>query len=375
MKCVDCLPLIEEFFDGEVDDKTGRTVREHLAACAECAEAFDALRAEQELFLRYDRGLEVSTALWQGVRAGIAEVECAEPRTRPRPFLSALREQLAAALAVFAARPALASSMALLAVGVTAGALWRANPQRPSAVSPAEMTEATRATRIADSNGGVRPAPTTDVPAATPETTPAETLVARNTDRHSAAPVAVAPGARDAGLTRRADPPATTRGRATAGHESSGGIVSFVDAGHNVEGAEGAEAEETPRAVTPEVLIEESVAEAAALLDPEDEAVSRHVERAQVLLRSVKNARAAEGEVALAYERELSRKLLEENVTLQIDADADGNKKAKKVLEQLEPYLNDIANLRDRPARGELRSIRERMEKQEIIAALHVYDD
>src|SRR5918998_6573694 len=118
MKCVDCLPLMEEFFDGEVDDKTNRTVREHLAACAECAEAFDALRAEQELFLRYDRELEVSPALWHGVRTAIAAVECAEPEQRPRPFLTSLREQLAAALAVFAARPALASSAALLAVGV-----------------------------------------------------------------------------------------------------------------------------------------------------------------------------------------------------------------------------------------------------------------
>ena len=113
----------------------------------------------------------------------------------------------------------------------------------------------------------------------------------------------------------------------------------------------------------------------AALLDPEDEAVARHVERAQVLLRSFKNTRAAEGEGDLAYERELSRKLLEENISLQLDADADGNKKAKKVLSQLEPYLTDISNLRDRPEREQLRSIKERMQKQEIIAALHVYDD
>ena len=59
MKCVDCLPLLEEFFDGEVDDKTGGRMRDHLASCADCAEAFDALRAEQEMFLRYDRELEV----------------------------------------------------------------------------------------------------------------------------------------------------------------------------------------------------------------------------------------------------------------------------------------------------------------------------
>jgi hypothetical protein len=156
-------------------------------------------------------------------------------------------------------------------------------------------------------------------------------------------------------------------------NETTGGVVSFVDAGHNTAAA--AEEEEALPAVASAALIEQDVADAVALLDPEDEAVARHVERAQVLLRSFKNTRAADGEADIAYEREASRKLLEENISLQIDADADNNKKAKKVLSQLEPYLNDIANLRDRPARGELRSIRERMEKQEIIAALHVYDD
>src|SRR5918998_414854 len=148
MKCVDCLPLMEEFFDGEVDDKTNRTVREHLAACAECAEAFDALCAEQELFLRYDRELEVSPALWHGVRTAIAAESAPEAKPRPRPFLTELRGQLAAALALFAARPALASSMALLAVGVTAGALWYANSQR---------TPVPPSTEMADSDGGGRP--------------------------------------------------------------------------------------------------------------------------------------------------------------------------------------------------------------------------
>src|SRR5918999_548615 len=118
MKCVDCLPLLEEFFDGEVDDKTNGRMRDHLASCAGCAEAFDALRAEQEMFLRYDRELEVSPALWHGVRA---------------------------AAALFALRPALASSLALMAVGVTAGLLWQATSSRRS--------PNTNAVHLADSDG------------------------------------------------------------------------------------------------------------------------------------------------------------------------------------------------------------------------------
>lgn len=375
MKCVDCLPSLEEFFDGEVDDKTARTVRDHLAACAECAEAYDALRAEQELFLRYDRGLEVSPALWQGVRAGIAAADInAAPEVEPRPrsFLSTLREQLAAAVAVFAARPALASSMALLALGVTAGALWFANPGRTNVENPAA---------IADGGEGSHPAPTTNK-TTTNETTdaspsPTETEVAQVNDNNPVKGSFINDQrtARDAEGTRRANSPAQTltpspRANSNARRDATdSGVVTFVDAGHETA------AEDSLPVVAPASLAEANLADAAAVLDPEDEAVSRHVERAQVLLRSIKNTRAAEGEGNLAYERELARKLLAENASLRLDAEAEDNKKARKVLKELEPYLNDIANLRDQPARGELRSIRERMEKQEIIAALHVYDD
>lgn len=377
MKCVDCLPLIEEFFDGEVEDKTAARMRDHLSACAECAEAYDALRAEQEMFLRYDRGLEVTPALWQGVRVAIAAADLSaapEVEPRPRSFLSTLREQLAAAVAVFAVRPALASSMALLALGVTAGALWLANSGRTNVTTPAH---------IADGNGGARPAPTTDQ-TTTKETThanpsPTQTEVAHVNDNDNnpvnGSFINGGPTTRDAEGTRRANSSAQTlrpnpRANTNARREAAdSGVVTFVDAGH------GAAAEDSLPSVAPASLAEMNLADAAAVLDPEDEAVSRHVERAQVLLRSIKNTRVAEGEGDLAYERELARKLLAENASLKLDADAGDNKKARKVLNELEPYLNDIANLRDRPARGELRSIRERMEKQEIIAALHVYDD
>ena len=47
--------------------------------------------------------------------------------------------------------------------------------------------------------------------------------------------------------------------------------------------------------------------------DPEGKEVAQHVERAQMLLRSIKNARAAEGDtVNLAYEKKNARRLLTE---------------------------------------------------------------
>src|SRR5687767_8902412 len=124
MRCEECLPLIEEFFDGEVTGQTEERVAAHLSACADCSAALDALSFEQEMYARYDRGgLEVAPDLWARVSAEIARTS---PQTEsPRvPFLSRAREYFAATLGVLVARPALASSMALLVVAAAAGTLW-----------------------------------------------------------------------------------------------------------------------------------------------------------------------------------------------------------------------------------------------------------
>src|SRR5215210_2674791 len=113
MRCEDCLPLIEEYFDGEVEEAAAARMGAHLAACATCAAALDALSFEQEIYARYDRRLEAGPDLWSRVSAEIARDSRPETPAAPRPFLSRVREQLTFALGVFGARPALASSLAL----------------------------------------------------------------------------------------------------------------------------------------------------------------------------------------------------------------------------------------------------------------------
>src|SRR3712207_6687941 len=107
MRCEDCLPLIEEYFDGEVGGAAAASMGAHLAACATCAAALDALSFEQEIYARYDRRLEVTPDLWARVSAERAREPRPEPAPAPRPFLSRAREQLTAALGALTARPAL----------------------------------------------------------------------------------------------------------------------------------------------------------------------------------------------------------------------------------------------------------------------------
>src|SRR6185503_7267354 len=69
MKCEVCRELLEEYLDGELAPQDGEQVDAHLIACVECSESFAALTAEQELFARYDREIEVPPFLWTRIAA------------------------------------------------------------------------------------------------------------------------------------------------------------------------------------------------------------------------------------------------------------------------------------------------------------------
>jgi len=110
---------------------------------------------------------------------------------------------------------------------------------------------------------------------------------------------------------------------------------------------------------------------AASLFTPE---TIRHFEKAQLMLRSFRNASVSKSFAAtdLAYERQLSRRLLYQNILLRRDAEMKGNLPAEEALSSLEPFLLDIANLPDTPSRGELGGIRERLQRKELIASLQI---
>jgi len=109
----------------------------------------------------------------------------------------------------------------------------------------------------------------------------------------------------------------------------------------------------------------------ASLFAPE---TIRHFEKAQLMLRSFRNASASKSSSGadLAYERQLSRRLLYQNILLRRDAEMKGNLPAEEALGNLEPFLIDIANLPDNPSSSELGGIRERLRRKELIASLQI---
>jgi hypothetical protein len=358
--------LIEEYFDGEVKGQTGEQIGAHLAACADCSAALDALSFEQEIYARYDRGgLEVTPDLWARVSAEIARTT--PPHESPdagRPFLSRARDYFAAALGALAVRPALASSLALFVVAAAAGTLWLARRPKPAAPtqSIAQSTPAPVKPAAPEAEGGINPervdpiTPNADVPVAPvyESREPSRgTEVARGANPTQPAGGAVTD------VMRVVDEPTEPK--------KDPRIVEFEPEGTHANDADALlVAASAPR--------REAAGTDERLLDPAQKDVARHVERAQMLLRSIKNARAGDaGGADIAYEKDLSRKLLAENATLQLEAEVKGDKETQQVLDRIEPFLLEIANMGEKPSREEVRSIRERVRQNEIVAALEVY--
>jgi hypothetical protein len=99
---------------------------------------------------------------------------------------------------------------------------------------------------------------------------------------------------------------------------------------------------------------------------------TRHLEKAQVLLRSFGNASSPSAE-DLAYDKRVSNELLLRNILLRREAEYAENAPAKSLLGSLEPFLLDIANLPTRLAPGDLAVVKRRIRKSEIVVALQVY--
>jgi Putative zinc-finger len=297
MKCEVCLELLEEYLDGELAAENHEHVGAHLITCGDCSAAFSALTAEQDLFARYDREVEVPPFLWTRIAAHTVSEASPRPgwRTRVAGLLAARSTSFAGALAIL-----------LLAIAV--GVVYLMSRQ------PAAKTEVAKSTPEKQ----ISPAPQESPKTIEPDPQPA--VVAANPPR------------------KRKVRPAIDR---TSIDQSD---VLSVDAGY---------------------------------LDMDERDTAKHIEQTQNLLRSIRNVPVSDGddEIDVSYDKALSRRLLNENVVLRRDAEMKAKFPTKTLLADLEPFLIDIANLPDRARPEDVRVIKERVQKTEIVAALLDYQD
>ena len=303
MKCDDCLNLLEAYLDGEASEHDSELVRTHLATCSKCANEFEALMAEGELYARYDREIQISPVVWNGIAARIATETPAVKRER-----SDLGSWFAGLFAVPRIGFAFSGALAVLIAMVAVGYFY------------------------------LRPQPDQRL------------LVARNIDVRT-------------GTSRIPAPASPTP--STGVEDKNTQIVQT--------NAQTGTKNEKPRQKypmdDPGVLFTD-----AAYADIAEKDTASHLEQAQKLLVSFRSLPADDDQdVDVTYEKSESRRLLNENVVLRRDAEMAGKFPTKTVLGSLEPFLIDIANLPDKASSSDVRQIKDRVQKTEIVAELRSY--
>src|ERR1700730_14885073 len=145
MKCEVCRTLLEEYIDSELGRHEAEKVSAHLTTCASCASEFDALTAEQEIYARYDRALDISPSTWGAIAARTtAESHGIGSGSRTR-----LRDRMAGLFAVPSLGWSLAGALAVLIVAVAIGVAYlRMHRQtaNPNVIVKVNQDEPPRAT-------------------------------------------------------------------------------------------------------------------------------------------------------------------------------------------------------------------------------------
>lgn len=292
MKCEVCRELLEEYLDGELAPHDREQIGAHLIACVECSENIAALTAEQELFARYDREIEVPPFLWTRVAAHtVSERHVARPSRVASLF----------------GKLSFVSAIVVVLIAIAIGGLYLVSKHK---------------------------APDSTV-VSTPSTVPSPNPVPQS--EQSAVPK------REEVVAAKRKPRPQVKPLATP-----------------------------PAADQSDVLSSD-----LAYLDMDEQDTARHIEQSKMLLRSIKNVQISESddEIDVTYDKALSRRLLNENVVLRRDAEMKAKFPTKTLLTDLEPFLIDIANLPDHARPEDVRVIKERVQKTEIVAALLDYQD
>src|SRR5262249_39964291 len=116
MKCEACLNQLEEYIDGELEQRVAEQINGHLITCADCSLAFEELTAEQEIYSRYDRGLEIASSMWNAIEGRLEEES---PRSR-----ASIRDWFAGLFAAPSFGFTLAGTVAVLLAAILIGVVY-----------------------------------------------------------------------------------------------------------------------------------------------------------------------------------------------------------------------------------------------------------
>jgi Putative zinc-finger len=157
MRCEECQTLVEDYFDGELDEQTISLVAQHINACPSCASLYDRLEREQELYLRYECDAEPAPAFWANVMKRAAQES--SPSSQSPSGLRCWFNGILSGFGTPRFSPSLTALIVLVAVGITAILMSYVNTRERVAgpVSVAQREEAPAATFPSSAQEIVRP--------------------------------------------------------------------------------------------------------------------------------------------------------------------------------------------------------------------------
>jgi anti-sigma factor (TIGR02949 family) len=125
MTCNDSVTLMEENLDGELDQQTASLLASHLATCPNCSREYRIREREREIYARYSRDVAVTPELWSAVQTQIEE----NLNTSHTSLWRRIRHRTLKLATIPRFSPALAASLILVAVGVTALVMKTTHPR------------------------------------------------------------------------------------------------------------------------------------------------------------------------------------------------------------------------------------------------------
>lgn len=365
MRCENCLPLIESFFDGVLGETDAAAVSAHLTSCPACSDAIETFQDEQEMYSDYWHEAGVNAPQWASVLAVIE----GERESPPGLHVPVRGGKWAALLNAWRLRPVplAALALAVLVVGLlTLGQLaWQRGTQ--PGLEIVERTSAGSSPQAAITDASSVPAMNGDLAASVVK--PESGLSSRNTRR-------VATAAERQTAARATLPTPDVR-RREAGRENASAIIASPHPSESVGSSPvtvDAARFERVMLLSREMAASSSVPVLARSQSMKAE-MSQHFERMEFLFRSLKNAgRAGVGQtVDVSYEKGLSRRLLNRNVLLRREAESTGNLPLEEMLDRVEPVFAEIANLPEQALLADVSLIEKRVQKKGVIALLKAY--
>lgn len=379
MRCEECLPLVESFFQGMLDEHDARQVGSHVASCASCSNAIEELQEEQSLYLSYWREANVASPQWGAVMTGIEAERNASPVLSSRNLL----KRWMPSFAWVQFNPALVAALLFVCLGI--GLLFFINQKslspRPELAVVNGDSSAARPARTEEGAGDVS-ATASDSGRATPVGTPdatrpsareaegAEVKASREVAQKSRVqPMRRTQDGSEASL-KELSPAETARAVVPVNSNPLPRVEARSSAPASIEVARFEQALSLSR----RMVTDSALASNGRSPNMRGE-VAQHLERAGLLLLSLKNAPQAEPERTfnVGYEKGLSRRLLTRNVLLRREAESKSNLPLEELLDSIEPVLVEVANLPEQASSSDVLSIRERIRRKGLVALLQTY--